>query len=99
MYKLLFFLHKSDDENVLKHFEEVTVNHLKKITGDDIMIAEVESNFLLETKYSHFCEISASSIDEMNKLMNKKAGKELNKDLMLFHNSITVISVNYSKDV
>ena len=31
MYKLLFFLHKSDDENVLKHFEEVTVNHLKEI--------------------------------------------------------------------
>ena len=98
MYKLLFFLHKSDDENVLNHFEGVTVNHLNEITGDDIMVAKVESNFLLETKYSHYCEISASSIDEMNKLMNKKAGKELNKDLMLFHNSITVISVNYSKD-
>ncbi len=98
MYKLLFFLHKSDDENVLKHFEEVTVNHLNEITGDDIMVAQVESNFLLETKYSHFCELSASSIDEMNKLMNKKAGKELNKDLMFFHNSITVISVNYNKD-
>ncbi len=98
MYKLLFFLHKSDDENILKHFEEVTVNHINEITGDDIMVAKVESNFLLETKYSHFCEISTSSRDEMNKLMNKKAGKELNKDLMLFHNSITVISVNYSKD-
>ena len=98
MYKLLFFLHKSDDENVLKHFEEVTVNHLKEITGNDIMVARVESNFLLETKYSYFCEVSATSIDEMNKLMNTKAGKELNNDLMLFHNSITVISVNYSKD-
>ena len=99
MYKLLFFLHKSDDENDLKHFEEVTVNHLKEITGDDILVAKVESNFLLETKYSNYCEISASSIDEMNKLMNTKAGKELNKDLMLFHNSITVISVNYHKEV
>ncbi len=98
MYKLLFFLHKSDDENILKHFEDVTVNHLNEITGDDIMVGKVESNFLLETKYSHYCEISASSTDEMNKLMNKKAGKELNNDLMLFHNSITVISVNYSKD-
>ena len=98
MYKLLFFLHKGEDKEISKHFFDFTVPYLKDITGHDIPVAKVESNLLLEQKYSYFCEISSVSKDEMDKLMNCKAGKALNKDLMEFHKYITVITVDYNKE-
>ncbi len=98
MYKLLFFLHKTDDENVLEYFKDNTVKKLEEITGEDVGIAEVESNLLLEQKYTYYCEISASSKEEMDKMMNTKAGKELNKSLMEFHKDITIIAVNYNQE-
>lgn len=98
MYKLLFFLHKSDDDSLQQHFNDITIKNLSRISGKEIKIARVENNLLLDAKYSHFCEISASSKDEMDKLMNTKAGKELNKDLSDFHSDITIITINYGKD-
>jgi hypothetical protein len=98
MYKLLFFLHKTDDEDVLQFFKDNTVKKLEEVIGGNVGIAEVESNLFLEQKYSYHCEISASSKDEMDRMMNSKAGKELNKSMMDFHKNITVISVNYSQD-
>ena len=98
MYKLLFFLHKRDDDSLQQHFKDITIKHLSKITGKEIKIAKVEDNLLLEEKYSYFCEIAAPSRYEMDKLMNTKAGKELNKDLMDFHSNITVITINYGND-
>ncbi len=98
MYKLLFFLHKTDDENVLQFFKDNTVKKLEGITGEEVGIAEVESNLLLEQKYTYYCEISASSKEEMDKMMNSKAGKELNKSLMEFHKDITIIAVNYNQE-
>ena len=98
MYRLLFFLHKNDDESLLQHFNEITIKHLGRIAGREINLAKVEDNLLLDQKYSHFCEIVASSRYEMDKLMNTKVGKELNKDLMDFHSNITIITINYGKD-
>ncbi len=98
MYKMLFFLHKSEDEEIFKHFVDFTVHYLKEITKSEVQIAKVESNLLLEQKYSHFCELSVNTKDELDKLMNCKAGKELNKDLMEFHKYITVITVDYNKE-
>ena len=98
MYKLLFFLHKSEDDSLLQHFKDVTIKNLSRIKGKEIKIAKVEDNLLLDEKYSHFCEIAASSQDEMNKLLNARAGKELNKDLRDFHSDITIITINYGKD-
>ena len=98
MYKLLFFLHKSDDDSLQQHFKDITIKNLSKITGKEVKIAEVENNLLLEEKYSHFCEIAASSRYEMDKLLNTRTGKELNKDLMDFHSDITVITINYGND-
>jgi len=95
MYKLLFFLHKTDDESVLQFFRDNTIKKLEGIIGKDVGIAEVESNLLLEQKYTYYCEISASSKEEMDKMMHSKAGKELNESLMDFHKNITVIAVNY----
>jgi len=95
MYKLLFFLHKTDDEDVLQFFKDNTVKIMEGIIGEDVCIAKVESNLLLEEKYSYFCEISASSKEEMDRMMHSKAGKELNKSLMNFHKNLTVIAVNY----
>ena len=98
MYKLLFFLHKTDDEDVLQFFRDNTIKKLEGIIGKDVGIAEVESNLLLEQKYTYYCEISALSKEEMDRMMHSKAGKELNKSLMDFHKNITVIAVNYNKD-
>jgi hypothetical protein len=98
MYKLLFFLHKTDDEDVLQFFRDNTIKKLEGIIGKDVGIAEVESNLLLKQKYTYYCEISASSKEEMDRMMHSKAGKELNKSLMDFHKNITVIAVNYNKD-
>jgi hypothetical protein len=98
MYKLLFFLHKTDDEDVLQFFKDNTVKKLEEIIGGNIGIAEVESNLLLEQKYTLYCEISATSKDEMDGMMHSKAGQELNKSLMEFHKNITVIAVNYNQE-
>ena len=98
MYKLLFFLHKTDDENVLQFFRDNTIKKLEGIIGKDVGIAEVESNLLLEQKYTYYCEISALSKEEMDRIMHSKAGKELNKSLMDFHKNITVIAVNYNQE-
>ncbi len=98
MYKLLFFLHKTDDENVLQFFRDNTIKKLEGIIGKDVGIAEVESNLLLEQKYTYYCEISALSKEEMDRMMHSKAGKELNKSLMDFHKNITVIAVNYNQE-
>jgi hypothetical protein len=95
MYKLLFFLHKSDDDSIRQLFKNNTVKKLEEITGADINIASVESNLLLEQKYSLYCEISSSSKEEMDNMMHSKAGKELNKNLMDFHKNLTVVAVNY----
>lgn len=98
MYKMLFFLHKSEDEEIFKHFVEFTVCYLKEIIKSEVQIAKVESNLLLEQKYSHYCEVSGNTKDELDELMNSKAGKELNRDLMEFHKYITVITVDYNRD-
>ena len=98
MYKLLFFLHKTDDEEDIQFFKDNTVKKLEGVIGENVGIAEVESNLLLEQKFTYHCEISASSKDEMDRMMNSKAGKEFNKSLMDFHKNITVIAVNYNQD-
>ena len=95
MYKQLFFLHKSDDDKALSHFKEVILKHLSEISGNKVELASVESNLLLDQKYSYFCEIEFESKDKMNQLMNSKSGKQLTKDLMDFHQMVTMISVNY----
>lgn len=96
MYKLLFFLHKSDDENITSFFKDNIIKKLEEVSTTKIELAEVESNLLLEQKFSFFCEISAPSKEEMDKLMYSKAGKELNKNLMEFHENITMIAVNFN---
>ncbi|GBD87307.1 hypothetical protein BMS3Abin03_01236 [bacterium BMS3Abin03] len=98
MYKLLFFLHKSGDDLLLQHFREFTLKHLSDITESEVKLAKVESNLLLDTKYSYYCEATANSKNEMDKRMSSKAGKALNKDLMDFHEQLTVIAVNYGEE-
>lgn len=96
MYKQIFFLHKTDDDKALSHFKEVVIETLSQLTGKDIKLAKVESNLLLEQKYSYCCEVEFESLDKMNELMNTKEGKQLNKSLTDFHKLITVISINYN---
>ena len=95
MYKQIFFLHKTQDDKVLDHFIKFLLPHLNELSGREIKLAKVESNLLLDQKYSYCCEIEFQSQDKMNELMNTKSGKELNKALMDFHQLITVISINY----
>jgi hypothetical protein len=95
MYKQLFLLHKSEIDKALSHFKDVILTHLSELSGRTINLARVESNLLLDQKYSYFCEVEFESKDKMNELMNSKSGKQLTKDLMDFHKMITMISINY----
>jgi len=95
MYKQLFFLHKSDNDKALPHFKDVILDHLSKLSGKHINLAKVESNLLLNQKFSYFCEVEFESKDKMNELMSSKNGKQLSKDLMDFHQMITMISINF----
>jgi prephenate dehydratase len=99
MYKQLFFLHRSENDKAIPHFKDVILNHLKEISGKEIILAKVESNLLLDQKYSYFFEVEFESKDKMNELMNTQAGKQLTKALMDFHQIITVIAVNYDHKV
>jgi hypothetical protein len=95
MYKQLFFLHKSDNDQALSHFKDVILTHLSEVSGKQITLAKVESNLLLDQKYSYFCEVEFESKDKMNDLMNTKDGKQLTIALIDFHKMVTVISINY----
>lgn len=95
MYKLLLFLHKTKDENIEQHFTNFTLKYISEVAGKKIHAAEVESNPLLEQKYSKFCEVEFESQDEWNKLINTKEGKVLQNDLIDFNKDITVIFVTY----
>ena len=95
MYKLLLFLKKTDDKKILEHFEDFTLKHLSELAGKKIIAGKVESSLLLDTKYSHFCEVEVERKEEMDKLLNSKYGKELNKDLMNYHEFIDIIFVDY----
>jgi hypothetical protein len=97
MYKLLLFLKKTDNIQIFAHFEEFTLKCLSELTGKKITPGKVESNLLLDTKYSHFSEVEVAKKEEMDKLLNSKAGKELNKDLMNFHEHVDVIFVDFNQ--
>lgn len=94
MYRILFFIHKTADDKLLSHLKESTFPTLAEITGKPVMFASVESNLLTDQKYSYYFEAEFKSKEEMDQLMMSKAGMKLNKDLMNFHNHLTVISVN-----
>ena len=97
MYKILFFLHKSNDDGIIDFFNKIIVKKLGEVIGKVVSVAEIESNLLLEQKYSLYCEISTNKKEEMDELMNSRAGKELTKELTDFHQNLTVITVNYNK--
>lgn len=95
MYKLLIFIHKSKENNFLNFFRNSFLPLLTEIEGNEVKLAEVESNLLLDQKYSHFCELTAKNKDEMDRKLNSSAGRSLSKLLMESHQHITVITVNY----
>jgi hypothetical protein len=95
MYKLLIFIHKSKENNFLNFFRNSFLPLLTEIEGNEVKLAEVESNLLLDQKYSYFCELTANNKDEMDRKLNSSAGRSLSKLLMESHQHITVITVNY----
>ncbi len=96
MYKLLFFLKKTNHEQIQNHFIEYTIKYISAVVHQDIKIGKVESSLLLDSNYSLFCEAKVESKDTWDSLMNTVEGKELNKDLMEFHNSISVVFIDYN---
>lgn len=95
MQKILYFLHKTDEEEVLNFFNEILVETLSKMSGKEIHIGQVENSFLLNQKFVSFCEIEMQSQTQMNELMVSNEGKSLNKMLMNYHTHITIIIVNF----
>ena len=95
MYKVLVFLKKTDDENVINHFKNFLVKYFSNLVGKDLPIGSVESNPLLEFRYSLFIELEYESKEKWEKLIGSEAGEELEKDLIEFHKYITIIFINY----
>ncbi len=95
MYKLLIFLKKTDNKEIINLFNDYTLKYLSEIVGTEVRAADVESNLLTETKYMKFCEADIPSKDEWDNKMNSETGKELNKHLMDFHQFVDLIFVNY----
>ncbi len=99
MYKMLMFLKKSDDPNVLNHFKNFTVPALNELSKENIKAAKVESSLLIEQKYNWFCEAVVDSKNEWDKLMTTKEGKKFGKELTDFHKSVDLIFVNYDEEL
>jgi hypothetical protein len=95
MHKMLLFIKKTDEEEIIEHFNNFTLKYLTDLAGKEIKAGKIESNFLLETKYTHFCEIEAESKHKMDELMSSRKGRILNKDLMDFHEFVDVIFVDF----
>jgi len=95
MYKLLLFLKKTDNKEIMNLFNEQTLKYLSDINRKEIKAADVESNLLMDTKYAKFCEVTVSSKDEWDNKMNTREGKELNKHFMNLHQFLDLIFVNY----
>jgi hypothetical protein len=95
MYKVLVFLKKTDDEKVISHFKDYLVKYFSDLMGKDLPIGSVESNPLLDVKYSHFIELEAESKIYWEKLFNSEAGENLEKDFLEFHKYINIIFINY----
>ncbi len=95
MHKMLLFLKKTDEDEIIEHFNNFTLKYLTDLSGKEIKAGKIESNLLLETKYTHFCEIEAESKDKMDELMSSGKGRILNKDLMDFHEFVDVIFVDF----
>jgi len=94
MYKILIFILKGDEEFV-NYFTQNFIPLLTEINGKEVKLGEVESNLLLDVKFSHFCEISANSKDEMDQKLNSASGRKLGKLLMELHHKISVINVSF----
>jgi hypothetical protein len=99
MYKLLFFLKKTNDEQILNHFQNFTLKYLCELAAKEVKPGKVESSLLLDHKYMYFCELETSSKEEMDKKLNSPAGKELSKHLAELANHSTIIFVDYNEQI
>ncbi len=94
MYKILIFLHKTDSDFV-EYFKNTFLPILSEISQGEVKLAKVESNILLDQKYSHFCEITSNSKQEMDEKLSSASGRKLGKLLMESHSKISMINISY----
>jgi hypothetical protein len=94
MYRVLIFLYKVD-EDFLNYFVKNFIPILSDINGQEVKLAKVESNIILEQKFSHFCEITANSKDEMNLKLSSSSGKKLSILLINTHSKLSIINISY----
>lgn len=94
MYKILFFILKKDSDFV-NYFIEHFIPLLSELNSSEVKLAKVESNLLSDIKYSHLCEITASSKDEMDIKLNSPSGRKLGKLLTESYQNLFVINVSY----
>lgn len=95
MYKVLVFLKKTNEEKVINHFKDFLAKYFSNLIGKELSIGEVESNPLLEVKYSLFFELEFESKEKWEKLIGSEAGENLEKDLIEFHKYITIIFIDH----
>jgi hypothetical protein len=95
MQSILYLLHGNSDEETKDFFYIQLIDILSELTGEEVKLGKIENSFLLEQKFISICQVKFENKEIMNKKMVSAKGKELNRNIMKFHNFITIIVVNY----
>lgn len=95
MYKILVFLHQTSNEDIVEHFNSFTVKYFSELVNQELKVGKVESNPLLEMKFSLFVQIDFESKTKWEELIGSAKGEKLEKDLIDFHKYLTIIFIDY----
>lgn len=98
MYRLMIFLKKTDNEPLVNHFKDVILKYLREMSGQDIELAKVEGSSFMEDKYRYYCEISADSKEDIDKMMVSPIGRKFTREITSFVNDIVMFYANYNTE-
>jgi serine protease inhibitor ecotin len=95
MYKMMIFLKKTENEPLRNHFKSELLSSLREISGQDIQIAKVEGSLLTTEKFEYYCEITAESKDQIDKMLATPKGKRLSREISAYVNELVIFYANY----
>ena len=96
MYKMLIFLKKNQDsEEMANYFEKNTLNNLRKASGKEIKLADIEGAAFMEEKFYKYCELKVDSKDELDTIMASVDGKKFSKEIQNYMPHISIFYANF----
>ena len=85
----------SVDDELVNHFQESTLTHLEKASGQKITIGKIDGAKLLEEPYNRVCEISFNSKHDMDKVLASVEGKKFNRNITSYTQHISIFFIDY----